>query len=97
MGLLIGVGNTTPKFPYTDLWYGIRIHIKNGGHSVADGKLERVGNLEMHKTLPIHSRIKRYVANTDGSVKYWLGANDSRVKDGGGAANLNAVDGIVQL
>ena len=97
MGLLIGVGNTTPKFPYTDLWYGIRIHIKNGGHSVADGKLERVGNLELHKTLPIQSRIKRYVANTDGSVKYWLGANDSRVKDGGGAANLNAVDGIVQL
>ena len=97
MGLLIGVGNNTPKFPYTDLWYGIRIHIKNGGHSVSDGKLERVGNLNLHKTLPIQKRIRRYVANTDGSVKYWLNDNDSRLKEGGGTAQLNAVDGIVQL
>ena len=97
MGLLIGVGSTTPRFAYTELWYGIRVHIKNGGHCVSDGKLERVGNLELHKSLPIQRRIKRYMANADGSVNYWLGANDSRVKDGGGAANLNAVDGIVQL
>lgn len=97
MGLLIGVGNTTPHFPYTDLWYGIRINLNNSGHCVADGKLERVGNLDLHRSLPIQSRIKRYVANADGSVKYWLGANDSRVKEGGGAAALNATDGIVQL
>ena len=97
MGLLIGVGTTTPHFPYTDLWYGIRINLNNSGHCVADGKLERVGNLDLHRSLPIQSRIKRYVANADGSVKYWLGANDSRVKEGGGAAALNATDGIVQL
>lgn len=97
MGLLLGVGDTTPQFPYTDLWYGIKINTANGGHNVADGKLERVGNLALHKSLPIQKRIKRYVANVDGSVNYWLGENDSRVKEGGGAANLNAVDGIVQL
>ena len=91
------MGTTTPKFPYTDLWYGIRINLKNSGHSVSDGKLERVGNLDLHRTLPIQNRIKRYVANADGSVNYWLGANDSRTKEGGGTANLNAVDGIVQL
>jgi hypothetical protein len=97
MGLLIGVGTTTPKFPYTDLWYGLRVHLDKSGHSVSDGKLERVGNLDLHRSLPIQSRIKRYVANADGSVNYWLGANDSRKKEGGGTANLNAVDGIVQL
>lgn len=97
MGTLIGIGNTVPQFPYKDLWYGIRINLKNGGHSVADGKLERVGNLDLHRSLPIQKRIRRYMANADGSVKYWLGANDSTLKEGGGAARLNALDGIVQL
>ena len=97
MGVLIGVGNTVPQFPYQDLWYGILINLKNHGHSVADGKLQRVGNLDLHRTLPIQSRIKRFMANADGTVNYWLGANDSTVKEGGGAARLNAVDGDVQL
>lgn len=97
MGLLIGVGNTVPKFPYQELWYGIRINLKNGGHNVADGKVERVGNLDLHRSLPIQKRIRRYVAREDGTVNYWLGANDSTLKEGGGAAKLNAVDGIVQL
>ena len=97
MGTLIGIGNTVPQFPYKDLWYGIRINLKNGGHSVADGKLERVGNLDLHRSLPIQKRIRRYMAKADGSVNYWLGANDSTLKEGGGAARLNAVDGIVQL
>lgn len=97
MGTLIGIGNTVPQFPYKDLWYGIRINLKNGGHCVADGKLERVGNLDLHRSLPIQKRIRRYMAKADGSVNYWLGANDSTLKEGGGAARLNAVDGIVQL
>lgn len=97
MGTLIGIGNTVPQFPYKDLWYGIRINLKNGGHCVADGKLERVGNLDLHRSLPIQKRIRRYMAKADGSVNYWLGDNDSTLKEGGGAARLNAVDGIVQL
>ena len=97
MGTLIGIGNTVPQFPYKDLWYGIRINLKNGGHCVADGKLERVGNLDLHRSLPIQNRIRRYMANADSSVKYWLGANDSTLKEGGGVARLNALDGIVQL
>ena len=97
MGTLIGIGNTVPQFPYKDLWYGIRINLKNGGHNIADGKLERVGNLDLHRSLPIQKRIRRYIANADGSVNYWLGANDSTLKEGGGAARLNALDGIVQL
>ena len=97
MGVLIGVGNTVPQFPYKDLWYGIKINLKNHGHCVADGKIERVGNLDLHRTLPIQSRIRRFMANADGSVNYWLGANDSTVKEGGGTAHLNALDGDVML
>lgn len=97
MGVLIGVGNTVPQFPYKDLWYGILINLKNHGHCVADGKLKRVGNLDLHRSLPIQSRIRRFVANADGSVNYWLGANDSTLKEGGGAARLNALDGDVLL
>lgn len=97
MGVLIGVGNTVPQFPYKDLWYGILINLNNHGHCVADGKLTRVGNLDLHRTLPIQSRIKRFMANKDGSVNYWLGANDSTLKEGGGAARLNALDGDVML
>lgn len=70
MGTLIGIGNTVPQFPYKDLWYGIRINLKNGGHCVADGKLERVGNLDLHRSLPIQKRIRRYMAKADGSVNY---------------------------
>ena len=97
MGVLIGVGNTVPQFPYKDLWYGILINLKNHGHNVADGKLQRVGNLDLHRSLPIQKRIKRFVANADGTVNYWLGANDSTLKEGGGAARLNALDGDVML
>lgn len=97
MGVLIGVGNTVPQFPYKDLWYGILINLKNHGHNVADGKLQRVGNLDLHRSLPIQKRIKRFVANADGTVSYWLGANDSTLKEGGGAARLNALDGDVML
>ena len=97
MGVLIGVGNTVPQFPYEALWYGILINLKNHGHNVADGKLQRVGNLDLHRSLPIQSRIKRFMAKADGTVNYWLGANDSTVKEGGGAARLNALDGDVLL
>lgn len=97
MGLLIGVGNTTPQFPYQALWYGIKINLKNSGHSIADGKLERVGNLDLHRSLPIQKRIRRFMATVDGKVNYWLGANDSTLKEGGGAARLNALDGNVML
>jgi hypothetical protein len=97
MSVLIAVGNATPQFPYNSLWYGIKINLTNGGKSTTDGKLERVGNLDLHRSLPIQKRIRRYMAKTDGTVNYWLGANDTTLKDGGGAARLNALDGNIML
>ncbi|MDH6308049.1 hypothetical protein M2451_002568 [Dysgonomonas sp. PFB1-18] len=91
MGLLLGSGSTKPQYPY-DMWYGVQ-----GDFTSRDYKLTRVGNLDLHKTLPIQKKIKRFVENPDGSVKYYLHQNDSRKKESGAAAILDSTDGNVML
>ena len=91
MGLLLGSGSTKPQYPY-DMWYGVQ-----GDFTSKDYVLTRVGNLDLHRTLPIQSRLKRFVENTDGSVKYYLHQNDSRLKDSGAAAVIDSTDGNVML
>lgn len=48
MGLLIGVGNTKPTFPY-DYYYGVEWDI-----TVSNPKPTRVGKMELHK-VSIHA------------------------------------------
>lgn len=91
MGLLLGSGSTKPQYPY-DMWYGVQ-----GDFTSRDYKLKRVGNLDLHKTLPIQAKVKRFVENTDGSVKYYLHPNDSRKKESGAAAIIDSTDGNVML
>lgn len=91
MGLLLGSGSTTPQYPYS-MWYGVQ-----GDFTSQDYQLTRVGNLDLHRSLPIQKKLRRFVENTDGSVKYYLHANDSRKKDGGTAATIDGSDGNVML
>lgn len=91
MGLILGSGTTKPQYPY-DQWYGVQ-----GDFSSTDSTLKRVGNLDLHRTLPVHVKMRRFVENTDGSVKYYLHQNDSRKKDSGAAAILDSTDGNVML
>lgn len=91
MSLILGSGSTKPQFPY-DMWYGVQ-----GDFTSKDKKLTRVGNLDLHRTLPIQNKLRRFVENTDGSVKYYLGANDSRKKDSGAEAIIDSTDGNVML
>ena len=91
MGLLLGSGTTRPQYPY-DQWYGVQ-----GDFTSQDYLLTRVGNLDLHRTLPIQSKLRRYVENENGSVKYYLGANDSRIKDSGAAADITGFAGNVML
>lgn len=91
MGLLIGSGSTTPQYPYS-MWYGVQ-----GDFTSQDYQLTRVGNLDLHRSLPIQKKLRRFVENTDGSVKYYLHSNDSRKKDGGVAAIIDGSDGNVML
>ena len=91
MGLILGSGTTKPQYPY-DQWYGVQ-----GDFTSSDYKLTRVGNMDLHRTLPIQSKLKRFVENTDGSVKYYLHPNDSRKKISGAAAIIDSTDGNVML
>ena len=49
MGLLLGRENTKTQYPY-DQWYGVQ-----GDFNSQDYKLKRVGNLDLHRTLPIQA------------------------------------------
>ena len=91
MGLILGSGSTKPQYSY-DMWYGVQ-----GDFTSKDYKLTRIGNMDLHRTLPIQKKLRRFVENTDGSVKYYLHQNDSRKKDSGAAATLDTTDGNVML
>jgi hypothetical protein len=91
MGLLIGVGNTMPKFPY-DYFYGIEIDT-----NVANPACKRLGRPELHVLLPIQSRMRRCLLKDDGTVNYYLHANDSTKRDNGAASNLTGTDGQVMF
>lgn len=91
MGLIIGVGNTKPKFPY-DYYYGIE-----WDSNVANSACKRLGRPELHVSLPIQSKMRRCVLRDNGTVAYYLHANDSTKRDNGAAANLTGTDGQVMV
>lgn len=91
MGLILGSGGTTPQYPYNQ-WYGVQ-----GDFTSQDYHLVRVGNLDLHRTLPIQNKLRRFVENEDGTVNYYLHQNDSRKKDSGAAADITGASGNVML
>jgi hypothetical protein len=91
MGLLIGVGQTRPQFAY-DYYYGIEWDI-----TVSNPKLTRIGKMELHQSLPLQSMMRRCVLKDDGTVNYYLHANDSTLRDNGAAATLDGSHGQVMV
>lgn len=89
MGLIIGVGNTKPTFPY-NYYYGVKIDT-----SVADTTLERVGRADLHKSLPVQSQMRRCLLDDDGNVVTYLHATDSTKTDTGAKADLTGASGMV--
>lgn len=87
MGLLIGTGNTKPAFAY-DYYYGIE-----WDKTVSNPVPIRIGKTELHQSLPVQSLMRRCVLKDDGTVNYYLHANDSSKRDNGAAANLTGADG----
>lgn len=56
----------------------------------------RIGNLELHKTLPIQSKLRGCVAKgTD--IQYYLKADDWNYKEDGSASRLDGYDGNVDV
>lgn len=91
MGLIIGIGNTKPTFPY-DYYYGVKINT-----NVADTTLERVGRPELHASLPVQSRMRRCLLNDNGEVVTYLHPTDSTKTDTGATADLTGASGMVMV
>lgn len=77
---------------FADQWYGVRIDFNS-----ADPALQRIGRDDLHRTLPIQSRMRRCVLSDTGVVQYYLDAEDSTKKADGTAANLDGTDGQVMV
>lgn len=90
MGLMIGVGSTKPTFPY-DYYYGIEWDI-----TVSNPKPTRIGKMELHKELPLQNMMRNCILKDDGSVAYYLHANDSTKRDHGAAADLTGASGMME-
>lgn len=91
MGLLIGIGNTKPTFPY-DYIYGIE-----WDSTIADSACTRIGRPELHVSLPIQNKMRRCVLRDNGTVAYYLDKNDSTKKENGESAKLDGTDGQVMV
>lgn len=59
--------------------------------------LVRTGNMDLHRTLPIQSKMRRCIINDLGKVVYYLDSNDSTKKEDGTSANLDGTDGQVMV
>jgi hypothetical protein len=90
MGLMVGVGSTKPTFPY-DYYYGIEWDT-----TVSNPKPTRIGKMELHKELPLQSMMRNCILKDDGSVAYYLHANDSTKQDNGAAADLTGATGQIE-
>ena len=91
MGILLGVGASKPNWAY-DYFYGIE-----RDNTAASSACTRIGRSELHQTLPIHSKMRRCLLNDDGTVNYYLDANDSTKRDTGAAADLTGASGQVMV
>lgn len=91
MGLLVGVGTTRPTYAY-DYYYGVEWDV-----TVSNPKPTRVGKMELHQSLPIQSLMRRCVFKDNGTVNYYLHANDSTKRDNSANANLTGTDGQVMV
>ena len=75
------------------MWYGVEWTVIQAASAVT-----RVGNTDLHKSLPIQSGMYRCILDDDGKEVYKLGAADSTKKeDGVTAAVLDGTDGMVMV
>lgn len=76
-----------------ELWYGVKFDLANG--SSPDGV--RTGNMEMHKTLPIQSKMRGCTINNDDNTKRYLKADDWNKWEDGTTINGIAPEIMVEI
>ena len=65
--------------------------------SGAESEGTRVGNMDLHRKLPLQSQMRRCLLLDDGEVNYWLDPNNSLLKENGNSAILDGRDGQVMV
>lgn len=66
--------NKMSDYEYNNLWYGVERDM-----SSSDSFYTRIGNMDLHRSLPIHNKIKGCLLNNDGVVIKYL--NDESWED----------------
>jgi hypothetical protein len=65
--------------------------------TVAAPEVTRIGEMNLHASLPVQSKMRRCVLADDGTVNYYLEANDSTLREDGTAADLTGAHGQVMV
>ncbi|MCW0484078.1 hypothetical protein [Gaoshiqia sediminis] len=95
MGLIISIGKSGGagrKVTEATHAYGYQVDTTSKSKYVT-----RIGNLDLHRTLPIQNRIRRYMESHGGQFLYWLHPHDSTLKADGTPADLSGATGNVKL
>ena len=95
MALILGIGRSggaARKVTEATHAYGYQVDTTSKSKYVT-----RVGNLDLHRTLPIQTRIRRYVESPAGQFMYWLHPQNSSLKADGSPADLSGASGNVML
>lgn len=85
---MIDEENNAKKYAYGIKWI-----------NTADGMKspERVGNMDLHRSLPIQSAMKGCIWNRTDGIKYYLNADNWSLKADGTTADLSGTDGDVMV
>lgn len=85
---MIDEENNAKKYAYGIKWI-----------NTADGMKspERVGNMDLHRSLPIQSAMKGCIWNRTDGIKYYLDADNWSLKADGTTADLSGTDGDVMV
>lgn len=76
----------------TSDWYGVEWYTNQ-----SPSRVMRIGNMNLHRTLPIQSGMYRCILNDNGEEVYRLDPNDSTKKEDGTPAVLDGTDGMVMV
>lgn len=76
----------------TSDWYGVEWYTNQ-----SPSRVMRIGNMNLHRTLPIQSGMYRCILNDNGEEVYKLDPNDSTKKEDGTPSVLDGTDGQVMV
>lgn len=74
----------------TSDWYGIR-------WAESTNTVERIGNMDLHRSLPIQSQMRRCVLQDDGTVYKYINDSNPLLYEDGTTANYDGSDGQVMV